>query len=298
MTIDPGFDPSNVLTARVSFPRAAYDAPRTLHALEQLATRLQSVLPPLPPRARSTSCRLIPGEAIVMFTNPLQGDARGPESMIRARLRVVSPGFVEAMGVRLKSGRTFTWNDTRAAQPVLIVNDAFVREHLEGRDPLATRLPGALEGRERDWQIIGVVSDLRQASLDAAPMPEVWVSWTQLHQNLGMPGSTATLTLRTKGDPLAIAGVLRDLLREIDPALALADVTTMERRVSASVAQPRFAAALLGALALLALLSSRPGSTECWRTAWPSASARSACVPPSGRRRGTSCASSSARRSG
>lgn len=268
--VHPGYEPTGVLTARLTFPgpppggmtqgfeRNAPNPARTAQTLERLLERLRG-LPQVAAAGSVNLMPLTPGAAVVAFGNPFGGDARGPEDLIRAGLRVASPGYLDAMGMRIVEGRAFTWRDTATAPPVLMVNEAFVRRYLAGRRVVGAHLDGALEGPDRRWEIVGVVGDVRHAGLDSEPEPEVWVSFTQLQRGLRLIGRTVSLAIRTTGDPLAFVPTLRSLVREIDPTVPVDDIMTMERRVERSVARPRFAAALLGALAAVGLLLAAMG---------------------------------------
>lgn len=268
--VHPGYEPTGVLTARLTFPgpppggmtqgyeRNAPNPARTAQALERLLERLRG-LPQVAAAGSVNLMPLTPGAAVVAFGNPFGGDTRGPEDLIRAGLRVVSPGYLDAMGMRVVAGRAFTWSDTATAPPVLMVNEAFARRYLAGRRVVGAHLDGALEGPDRRWEIVGVVGDIRHAGLDSEPEPEVWVSFTQLQRGLRLIGRTVSLAVRTKGDPLAFVPTLRSLVRQVDPAVPVDDIMTMERRVELSVARPRFAAALLGALAAIGLLLAATG---------------------------------------
>lgn len=270
VSMHPGYEPTGVLTARLTFPgpppggltqgfeRNVPNPARAAQALERLFERLRG-LPQVAAAGSVNLMPLTPGAAVVAFGNPFGGDARGPEDVIRAALRVVSPGYLEAMGMRVVEGRAFTWADTSTAAPVLMVNEAFARRYLPGRPVVGAHLDGALEGPDRRWAVIGIVGDIRHAGLDSEPEPEVWVSFMQLQRGLRLIGRTVSLAVRTTGDPLAFVPTLRSLVREIDAAVPVDDIMTMERRMELSVARPRFAAALLGTLAALGLLLAAMG---------------------------------------
>ena len=139
-----------------------------------------------------------------------------------------------------------------------MVTESLARQDLGGVDKaMGTRVqmfgPAPLE-------VVGVVGDVRHTGLDAEPQPEAYALSRQLPPNarLGRAGTTA-IVVRSSGDPLAIVPFLRQAILEIDRDVPLDNVMTMEARLSASVAGPRFYAMLLGLFALVALVLAAVG---------------------------------------
>ena len=244
--IDPGYDPSNVLTTRLDLPASRYgDAERRTAMLDQLLARVEQA-----PGVRAAG--------LVSFLPLSSGEARvitqiagrpAPASMTdrpTARPQVVSTGYFDAIGLRLVDGRWLTTAD-EAGNGGLMVNEAFARQYLDG-DAVGERLQAGPGGPQ---EIVGVVADVRHQGLDRDPTPEIY----GLYQSpSAMTRGGVTLAVRTEGDPLAFVPFLREAVLDVDPALPLDDVRTMEARLSASVAQPRFYALVLGGLAGLALV--------------------------------------------
>jgi putative ABC transport system permease protein len=135
----------------------------------------------------------------------------------------------------------------------LIVNEAFVGTYLQNDRPVVgLRFPG-LFGKEAT-EIVGIVADVLPAQLDAKPEPQIYLPASfdgRLQQT--------TLAVRTTGDPAAFAGALRSIVTSTEPAAALGGVGSLAARVADSVGQPRFAAAVLGAFAALALVLAATG---------------------------------------
>src|SRR6185312_14041640 len=104
----------------------------------------------------------------------IQGDAFDPAHPLSCRQRIVSPGFFDAMGIKLVSGRDFTTDDGATTTPVAVVNRTFVRQYLHGRDPLhATFAAGypSIDPKQPPTTIIGVVDDVRQRSVATPAEP-------------------------------------------------------------------------------------------------------------------------------
>jgi putative ABC transport system permease protein len=240
--VDPGYDPANVLTARLTLPPSSYSGERAAQFYDRLLEQI-TAMPAISHAGTVTSLPLSPGLMMVAFDLPHRGADAGPAT---ANLRIVSAGYLEAMGLRLVDGRALADSDRAGSQPVVLVNESFARAYFPGE-----RLVGrALHVFRQPAEVVGVVGDVRHAGLDSAPQPEVYVTYRQSEQ-MRSPG--VYLVLRTTTDPTALVPALRSVVRSIDPDIPLESVMTMEARLSASVAQPRFYAVLLGGFAALAL---------------------------------------------
>lgn len=252
---DRGYDPRHVLTARVPLPAASTFA------------QYEAVLAEV--RGRMVSA---PGIVDVAFANALpfvtSGGFRGltmPSPLDPARtldvqtaIRVVTPGFFTALGLRLQAGRPLALTDAEAGAPVVVVNRTFASQYLGG-DALGRRLALNLNGRV-EWEVVGVVDDMRQGGMSNArsgafggvgdpPLPELFFAAAQWRD----PIPEIVVAVRTTNDPSAHVPLLRAALRDAAPALALDGVTTMEERLTASLALPRLYAVVLAALGALAL---------------------------------------------
>jgi putative ABC transport system permease protein len=127
------------------------------------------------------------------------------------------------------------------------VNEAFVRRFLGARDPVGRRLL-VEDGPPRLREIVGVVADVRHSALSRGPQPEVYVS------HLDRPWRHMTLVVRGSGEAAALTPPLRRELAALDPAVAGANVRTLEEYVSASLATERFSLVLLGGFGASALI--------------------------------------------
>jgi putative ABC transport system permease protein len=166
--------------------------------------------------------------------------------------RVVSPGYFAALGLRVTSGRSLTDADTTSAPQAIVVSRSFAAKYL-GAAPVGAVVPnlGMCRGDGDRWQVVGVVDDIRQGAVTEPPQPELFLPFRQI----GCPTAVSDLVVvvRTVGDPLPYAAIVRDVLREQAPTLALDSVMTMDERVMTSLARPRTYALLLGGFALFAV---------------------------------------------
>ncbi len=249
MSADRGYDPSNLLTAALVLPDASYTPQRRAQFLDTLLERLRATAG-VREAAVTTILPLTSREAMMGFTMPPRGSASGETVQAHASMRSVSPGYFAALGVRLIEGRAFTDADTTASLPVVVVNRTFATRYL-GDAALGTKLPLQLNEGQPDWEVVGVVDDLRQRSVTDPAQPEIFASYRQ--RATGFGSSEAYLVVRTASDPAAFVPTLRALVREQDPSLALESVMTMEDRLVTSLARPRLYAVLLGGFAIFAL---------------------------------------------
>jgi putative ABC transport system permease protein len=164
--------------------------------------------------------------------------------------RVVRPNYFRAMGVELLKGRDFDERDTLSSNPVVIINESLARKHFPDQDPIGRRINPSFSTDDRGvlWrEIIGVVGDVRHASLSQESGNEVYVAHTHASS------STASVVARTMGDPHSIIAAAREVVRALDQNLPIYAVKTLEEYVASSVAQARFNMLLLGVFACVAL---------------------------------------------
>jgi predicted permease len=166
--------------------------------------------------------------------------------------RVVSPGFFNALGLRLSSGRTLSETDTMTAPQVIVVNRSFAARYL-GAAPLGAMVPnlGMSRGNGDRWQVVGVVEDMRQGAVTDTPQAELFLPFRQTGCTNAV--SDPIVIVRSSGDPVPYASILRDLVKQDAPTLALDSVMTMDDRVMTSLARPRTYALLLAGFAAFAL---------------------------------------------
>jgi predicted permease len=171
----------------------------------------------------------------------LEGHGRAPnEAPLRSGWRVIEGDYFKTMGIPLVRGRAFSAADTRAATPVVIVNEAFARAAWPGEDPIGKRFTAGNATRGSSAvTVVGVVGDVRHVSLDARPEPELYRPHAQT------PMGAVTLVLRTSGDPLVLAGLARQAVSAIDANVPISDARSMGQVMAESVARPRLIMSLL-----------------------------------------------------
>jgi hypothetical protein len=181
--------------------------------------------------------------------------------MARATSWSVTPGYAAALGLRLKQGRFLEPGDRTSPTEAVVVNEALVKQYFPeslsgGRPVVGRRWTRGARNLKGETEIVGIVANVLKDGLDREPQPEMYTS--SGFANYPMP-SQGFLLIRTAGDPLAIAPELRRLVRDIDSRAAVDGIASLSGKLSASVAQPRFAALTLALFAALGLAVAATG---------------------------------------
>jgi len=247
MAVDPGLRAANVLSMQLSLPEANYDEPRCGSFFKNLIERLEAL--PGVRSAAAVNVRPLRGGLLDMpiWVSGFQVEGapeapRGQEPW--ADIRRATPGYFSTLGIPLRQGRFFTDRDDRRASPVALVNEALVRRHFPGESPLGRRLRLAGQSRE----IVGVVADVKLYGLDKPTGPAIYAPHAQ------WPSRIMCLVVRTQGDPAAWASAVRRQVLELDPDQPVSDVRAMDEVLAECTLIRRFATALLGVFAALAVL--------------------------------------------
>jgi len=246
LSVDTGIHAERVLTARVSLPDARYEEPeRRVVFNDELFRRVDA----LPGVSAVGSVGWLPmtGDKSATGFTVAGRPAPEPGKEPGADIRGVGGDYFRVLGVPLVRGRLFTGADGAAAPRVFVVNQAFVREHFPGEDPIGRRLAVQWDG-DPVGEIVGVVGDERESgpASEAAPAIYFWHAQD--------PWSSFTLLARTTGEPGALSAAVAREVRAVDPLLPVDAVRPMASVVSDVVARPRLNAVLLGAFSTAALL--------------------------------------------
>ncbi len=241
--VDPGFRARGVLTARVSLPESRYpDDPRMREFWNGLLARLGKL--PGVTAAGATSDLPLQSGSYLSFR--IEGrPAPGPDVVQDAVVCAEGGDYFRSLGISLVRGRLPDARDGPEGRPVAVVDRAMARRYWGHDDPIGDRI--SFDGT-RWYTIVGIVGDVRTESLDRPGYPHAYLSYRQ------SPRHGMALTLRTDGDPAALAGPVRAAVGDIDPTLPVYSVHTMREIVATSILGPRFDVVTLGAFAGLALL--------------------------------------------
>jgi putative ABC transport system permease protein len=249
--IDPGFQSKGVLTFGIILPPAKFPEPEKLPALYDRVLERMSALPGVSAVGLGNN---LPMHGASYITFSIEGRVPPPDVGEDLQPFAVSPGHFRTLRIPLRSGRLLEPTDGPTAPYVAVVNEELVRRFLPGRDPLGARIAFGDGSDSTAWMtIVGVVGNVAQEDLAAKPYPQIYFSVAQA------PRRSLWVSLRTAGDPLALAGAVRRALASVDPALPLRDLRTMDDRVAENIAQPRLSVAVLALFAGIALLLAAVG---------------------------------------
>ena len=245
-----GFDPRQVLTARIGLSTRGYDDARAASFYEQLLTAVRG----LPGVVGAGAANWLP----IVDAGGLRGarpDERDypPGQFPQVVPQWATPGFLPAMGIPLLSGRDFTSADTPASTPVVIVSKRLAELFWPNENPLGRRMK--LGAPHAAWlTVIGVAGDFRSNGFADTPQPTMYVAYAQGTMALYYQPSALSLVMRAGGDPATLARSVRAIVHTLDPSVPVSYVRTMEQIVGISVANRRFSTLLLASFAGLALL--------------------------------------------
>ncbi|MCM2254728.1 MAG: ABC transporter permease [Vicinamibacteria bacterium] len=172
-----------------------------------------------------------------------------------ALLRLVTPGFLEALGVPLQRGRTIAREDVREAQAVAVVSESFALRHWPGQDPLGRSFAIAFS----EPVVVGVVGDVRVRGLERESEPQVYLSSAQVADGSLVFYVPKELLIRFEGNPAALATAARAAVHRADPDLPIAEVRGLDDIVAADSGQRRLQAQMIAAFGALAVLLAAVG---------------------------------------
>ncbi len=242
--VNPGFNPSNVLTFQVALPARTRD-PQPFS--EQLIDRLKS-LPGVVAAGATTILPLAhtgPRPVMAIRGLPVQVDPQEAPSP-----RIVRRDYFKTMGVRVVEGQGFAQDDGASQPRVVVVNRAMVRRYFAAESPIGRTI--FLTGpTDPGWSIVGVIDDVRQSGLNTEPEPEIFIEFHRRQEAtrhlLGAMLGGMFYAVRTTGDPVSAISNVRTLVRQIEPQATLElNIASMKERLSNSTARPRFYAVTLG----------------------------------------------------
>jgi predicted permease len=255
---DPGFRQDRVMAMTVPLPLSAYPQASQIRGFfEQLLSRSAS-LPGVSSAGLSTDLPLNAQER-----DAVEVEGRDPNAGALPNISQswIAGDYFGAMGITLKRGRMFTADERIGKPDVAIVSETAARLFWPDQDPIGKRLKFA----GPKWRtVIGVASDVKDASMQAAASPHTYTPYLQEPDELLTSVTfnelrTLHLAARTPSEPSAITISLRDTVASLDPQIAVADVKTMDSTVREALAPQRFNLFLLGLFAVLAVFLAAVG---------------------------------------
>ncbi len=251
LAVDPGFDPTRILLIQTAPPlNSAADQWRVFY--QQVSERIAAL--PGVEAAGLTEEILISGNPGGLITIERASPDNSEPARIPFRRDVISEGFFQTLRVPLRTGRFFTAQDNQGAVPVTIINETMARRFWPGEGALGKRFKLGLARETNPWlTVVGVVGDMRRQSLEREPIAQIFVP------HLQSPERRMNLLIRTTTEPTQFAPVVRNEIRAIDKTVLIYQISTLESRLAAAVAQRRLNTWLLTLFSVLALLLAAVG---------------------------------------
>ena len=244
LTVDPGFDPRNVLTFSVGLP-SAYDGTERVNAFHEALLQRIRATPGVDAAGAVSHVPVNGGRFWSSFRiNGVQNDEW------QAAVYVADEGYFRTMRIPLLRGRLFDGSERAQGQRVVLASEAAARKYWPGRDPIGTHVRfGARDGYERnEGEIIGVVADVHQQGREDDVEPTFYVPLRQAGVDF------VTYVVRSATDPAALIASMRMHVDAVDRTVAMADLGTMDEHLAESIARRRFQVFLLSFFAAAALL--------------------------------------------
>jgi putative ABC transport system permease protein len=261
--VDPGFDPQHLVVAQIQLPQGRYTSGVKATAFfDDVLTQIKRI-PDVKVAAATTNAPFVGGTGIPLL---VEGKTYNDLSELTGvQVGMVLGDYFKAQGLRIVRGRTFTTADRAGSEPVIVLNEAAVKQFVPSGEALGKRVmlgipanllkPGMLPPGLDTFQwatVVGVVRSTRHFGLQADPPPEVYIpvdqSWTVPFLRTGM-----TLVIRTADDPLRVVPAVRQMVAEVDRDQPIGRIASMESIIGDSLRPSRFNAILLALFAGIAL---------------------------------------------
>jgi putative ABC transport system permease protein len=249
MSVDPGFRTEHSIHYGVSLPRHKYPTQESRgQFVSSLLDRMRTVKG-VQVAGASFGMPLTPFGFALTFTVTGRPPVR-PAEQPGAQIRMATPDYFRAMSITMQKGRNFTDADRMGSPQVLLINAAAAAKFFPGEDPIGKHVNFGMNDGDNVLQgdIVGVASDVKQASLSRPTEPQFWVPLAQF------PMSSFNVVLHTSTDPNVVINEARRDLHDLDPDLAMSRIMTLDQMVATAVSQPRFYMTLLSVFAALALI--------------------------------------------
>jgi len=247
--VDAGYDTTHVLTFGVDLPDGEALPQRTAQLIDGVLERVRAT-PGVTVAGAGNMRPLLPMTAISAITLPA-GVGRGKPTTGRVLFYVVTPGYAEALGLRLKAGRLFTEHDARGGLRAAVVNQEFVSRFVADGPVVGMRLGRLFQGDAgAESEIVGVVANVLKDGNDMVPQPEIYFPDRSAGANML---GCCDFVVRSSGDEAVLVSSLRRYVREVAPDAAIERIVPLQTLLSASWDRPRFAASVITGFAGLAL---------------------------------------------
>jgi putative ABC transport system permease protein len=250
-SVELGFDPSNVIAATIDLPDNVY---RTDEASKEFGRRVLERLRAVPGVEAVGTVNWAPlGGNLIRGDFTLEDGRKLPEGVAWADKPSTSPGYFRAMGQRIRAGRDFNELDRAGSPRVVIISQSLAEKLWPKGDAIGKRVSMNDKPKPEDWlSIVGVVNDVVQTDVKVPRGPAMYVP---MEQTTGMTFlSHVNFVVRHSGSASTTIAAMRQVVRDIDPNLAIGVLSSMDERISSTTLQPRFQSRVLLTFSIVALV--------------------------------------------
>jgi len=246
-----GFSPDNLLTMKMVLPASKYSQYRQRVAFTDQVLEQVRHLPGVVSAGTTTNIPLERETAYDAVFNVEGRPTTNPNDVPITSHRIVSPGYLETLGVTLIKGRLIDQSDRAETLPVVVVSREFARQAWPGEDAIGKRVRRIRIGQTFPWMtVVGVVSDVKEDRFNYRINRPVWyVPYPQVENDFPV-----NLIIRAALDPTSLTAAARDAIHNIDPDQPVSNIMTMNTNLSSVLVTERFGAVLMGTLAGCGLL--------------------------------------------
>ena len=248
-SVDLGFNPENVLAGTIVPPQVKYSSAAERLSLYDRLLERAAAIPGLKSAALASVLPLGGDSDMTMFIEG-QPPPRSSSESPAIWYRLVSAGYLQAMEISVLAGRMFTQGEKA---PVLVMNESAAKRFWPGQSAIGKRVRFDMDDQAPWFTVTGVAEDVKMRGARGEPRSEAYIPYWQLPE----PGMN--VVLKSIGDPSALAGSLRQAVRDVDPDMPVSTLMAMSQVVSDSIDEPRFLAFLVSVFAALALMLSAIG---------------------------------------
>src|SRR5262245_40364494 len=251
LNVDRGFTADRVLAVDISLPATRY---ATEQVRQPVYDRLLAAVHTLPGVSAVSTTSTLPlrGSSIINLIIP-EGKTWTMSEMPSANFRFVAPEFFRTLGLDVKRGRSFTNGERDASRPApVVISESTAARMWPGEDPIGKRFSRRIPN-EQGFEVVGVVGEARLTSLDEKPPLMVYIPYWWRSR------PTLAILIKTKVEPASLIASVRQVVREVDPEIAVGDARPLEQLVDASTASRRYQTRLFVAFGLTALFIAAVG---------------------------------------
>jgi putative ABC transport system permease protein len=243
LQVNPGFDPNNVVAARVLLPTTKYQRATQVRFYEDVIERMRRAPGVMNASAVSAMPLHDVGAAGALPFN-VEGQQPPPTEDPLADVRIVAPGYFETMKIQLLAGRFLDERDDEKAPRTSVINQTMARRYFPDRSPLGL----IIQNPHGKAEVVGVVADVHNQGLDRDPKKQVYLPLKQ------SPTAGMAIVARTQQDPMSVANTIQRVIWDVDPGQPIYELSTMDQILARAVFLPRLSTTLLASFAIAALL--------------------------------------------